>query len=203
MTVGQEPEKLTGFKLFHNCLTIELPGPFFELLVPFFGFSPVMWELSEQIRVSIFRAFAETNPPGLIFTYVWAFYKKEDWNFIEKVCAIFEEKGGEVFFVEPEADLEERLKRNQTPNRLEHKPSKRDVKSSEKELLESMEKNRFHSYQEEINRKNYIKINNTRLSPLERQKSSLNVSNFNFRRRGRFGGAHPKVCFPPSWMEII
>lgn len=85
----------------------------------------------------------------------------------EKVCNIFEAKGGEVYLVELEAELNERLKRNKSPDRLEQKPSKRNIAMSEKELLNGMKKNGLNSFEGEITRKNYIKINNTNLSPQE------------------------------------
>ena len=66
MTVGQEIEKITGLKLLHNHMTI-------ELLEPFLGFSPEMWNLSSQFRTEIFKAVAKSEQKGLIFTYVWAF----------------------------------------------------------------------------------------------------------------------------------
>jgi hypothetical protein len=36
-----------------------------------------MWKLSDSFRTEIFKAFAKTNQPGLIFTYVWAFDRKK------------------------------------------------------------------------------------------------------------------------------
>ena len=40
-------------------------------------------------------------------------------------------------YIELEADVEERLKRNKSANRLKHKPSKRNFRASEEELLET------------------------------------------------------------------
>ena len=103
----------------------------------------------------------------MIFTYVWGFDLQSDWDFVNEVCTIFESRGGTVYLVELEADLEERIMRNKSPHRLEHKPTKRNVEWSEKELKETMEKHRLNSYEGEIKKKNYIKINNTNLSALE------------------------------------
>src|SRR5699024_3537054 len=118
MTVGQELTKKTGLKLFHNHMTI-------ELLEPLFSFSPESWKLSNLFRKEIFKTMAESKMEGLIFTYVWAFDQQEDWDFVNQTCEIFESKGSEIYFVELEADLEERLERNKNPHRLEHKPTKR------------------------------------------------------------------------------
>lgn len=160
MTVGQELSKITGLKLLHNHMTI-------ELLAPIFGFSSEMWRLSTLFREEIFKSVSKSDLPGLIFTFVFAFNKKEEWEDVNKICKIFESNGGEVYFIELEAELEERIKRNKTPNRLEHKPSKREVEQSEQRLIASMEKYRLNSIEGEIDKKNYIKINNTSLSAEE------------------------------------
>jgi spore coat polysaccharide biosynthesis protein SpsF (cytidylyltransferase family) len=124
MTVGQELEKITELKLFHNHMTI-------ELLEPFFSFTPEMWRLSTLFRTEIFKAVAESEREGLIFTYVWAFDQQEDWDYVEKICDMFESKGATIYYVELEANIDERLERNKSPHRLEHKPTKRNIDWSE------------------------------------------------------------------------
>lgn len=166
MTVGQELEKLTGLKLFHNHMTI-------ELLEPFLGFSPEMWKLTNQFRMEIFKAVANSEQAGLIFTYVWAFDQQEDWEYVDKVCEIFESTGTRVYFVELEADINERLERNKSPHRLEHKPTKRNIKWSENELKETFKKHRLNSFKDEIKKENYIRIDNTDLSSVEAAKVIL------------------------------
>ncbi|MDF2720310.1 MAG: shikimate kinase, partial [Paenibacillus sp.] len=101
--------------------------------------------------------------PGLIFTYVWALDMQADWDYVQKISGIFESKGGVVYYVELEADVEERLERNKSPNRLLHKPTKRNIEFSEQDLLRSMDKYRLNSYEGEIRKENYIRINNTKL----------------------------------------
>ncbi|SFT08146.1 AAA family ATPase [Paenibacillus sp. BC26] len=158
MTVGQELEKITELKLFHNHMTI-------ELLAPLLGFTPEMWALTNLFREKIFETVAKSNAYGLIFTYVWAFDQQADSDYVKKVCDIFEREGGEVFLVELEADMEERIERNKTPHRLEHKPSKRNVEQSEQRMRSAVEQHRLNSMDGEIVYKNYMKINNTNLSP--------------------------------------
>lgn len=160
MTVGQELEKKTGFKLFHNHMTL-------ELLHPFFGFSPETFRLSGQIREEMFKSMAKSGMEGVIFTYVWAFDMQEDWDFVAKTCNIFEEEGNEVYLVELEANIAKRLERNKTESRLLHKPTKRNTVESEKELLHSMEQHRLNSAEGEIERGHYIRIDNTELDPEE------------------------------------
>lgn len=157
MTVGQALENKTELKLFHNHMTI-------ELLEPFFGFSPEMWRLTNLFRMEIFQEVANSDLDGLIFTYVWAFDQQEDWNYVEKMCEIFESNGASIYFVELEADLNERLERNKSQNRLKHKPTKRNIVTSEANLKQSMQKYRLNSLEGEIKKENYIRINNTHLN---------------------------------------
>lgn len=160
MTVGQELEKGTGLKLFHNHMTL-------ELLHPFFGFTEETFRLSALIREEMFKSMAKSDIRGIIFTYVWAFDREEDKAFVEKVCSIFEQEGHEVYFAELEADKETRIGRNKTERRLQHKPTKRNIGESEKNLLESMEQHRLNSLPGEIRGDNYIRIDNTYLEPAE------------------------------------
>jgi len=161
MTVGHELEKITDLKLFHNHMTIELVLPFFD-----FGTEPFQ-RLVDLFRWEIFEEVSKSDLYGIIFTYVWALDQQADWDFVERVCSLFESRGGEAYLVELEADLETRLERNRTPHRLKHKPSKRNMEQSERNLIETMKNNRLNSLEGEIQRKNYIRINNTHLSPAE------------------------------------
>ncbi|PWU68247.1 AAA family ATPase [Gracilibacillus dipsosauri] len=158
MTVGKELSNLTGLKLFHNHMTI-------ELLHPFFDFTSEMFHLSSHFREKIFQSFVQTDQLGMIFTYVWAFNLEQDWKEVERFCHIFRSNGAEVYFVELEANIDTRLERNRTPNRLEEKPSKRNINRSEQELKNSIEKYRLNSTNGEIEEEYYIRINNTFLSP--------------------------------------
>jgi hypothetical protein len=161
MTVGHELEKITDLKLFHNHMTIELVCPFFD-----FGSKPFR-RLVNLFRQEMFEEMAKSDLYGVIFTYVWAFDQQADWDFVDKICNIFESRGGDVYFVELEADIEERLERNKTPHRLEHKPTKRNIKYSEYDLITTMKRHRLNSIEGEIKKKNYIRINNTNLSAEE------------------------------------
>lgn len=161
MTVGQELEKITELKLFHNHMTIELVLPFFN-----FGTEPFN-RLVNLFRREIFEEVSKSDLYGIIFTYVWALDQQSDWDFVDNICSIFESKGGVVYFVELEADVETRLERNKSPHRLKHKPSKRNIEQSEQNLKITMEKHRLNSLEGEIKKENYIKINNTNLSAEE------------------------------------
>lgn len=90
-----------------------------------------------------------------------------NWDYVKQLSQLFESRGCTVYYVELEADLDERLERNKTSNKLEHKPKKRDIEWSENDLNSTMEKHRLNSLEGEIIFQNYIKINNTNLSAEE------------------------------------
>lgn len=161
MTVGQELATLTGLKLFHNHMTIDLVSLIFDYS------TKEAKRLVSLFRNEIFEGVSKSDLSGMIFIYVWAFDLQSDWDYIHHVVSIFESKGGTVYFVELEAELDERLERNKSPHRLEHKPKKRDIEWSENNLKETMKKHRLNSLHGEIEKEEYIKINNTYLSPKE------------------------------------
>lgn len=161
MTVGQELAKITDLKLFHNHMTIDLVSHFFD-----YGTKEGK-RLVHLFRREIFEEVSKSDLYGMIFTYVWAFDMQEDWDYVNEVSRLFESRRGTVYFVELEADVEERLERNKSSNRLEHKPSKRDIEWSEGDLKKSMETYRLNSLEGEIKYSNYIKISNTNLSAQE------------------------------------
>jgi len=161
MTVGQELEKLTGLKLFHNHLTIELVLPFFDMHTASFK------KLVSSYRIQLFEEVAKSNLPGLIFTYVWELDQKKDNDFIDHIVKIFEKENASIYYIELEADAEERIRRNKSANRLKHKPSKRNFKASEQELLETDRDHILNSSANEFQNKNYFKINSTNLTANE------------------------------------
>ena len=160
MTVGQALSRITRLKLFHNHMTI-------EMLHPLFGYTAEMWRLAKLFRNEIFEAYSKTDNYGLIFTKVWDFSSEKECQEIERMCGIFESKNIEVYFIELEADTEERLNRNRTSNRLEHKPTKRNIQESEDHLLSTMESKRLNSLEGELETEHYLRINNTNLSAEE------------------------------------
>lgn len=155
MTVGQELMKITDLRLFHNHLTIE---PVLEVFGYFHG------KAISRMREIIFEEFAASENYGLIFTYMWAFDQKSDWDYIEHVTNIFKKNGADVYYVELVASQEIRLQRNATENRLKHKASKRDIDNSNQRLINDDKRYRCISNHGEIQFDNYIKIDNSNLS---------------------------------------
>lgn len=104
LTVARELAKLTGFKVFHNHLTVDLLLSVFEFS------SPSFVELREQIWLDVFaRAAAEKNS-GLVFTFVFEHTVRD--NFIQRLHRVVGANGGELLFVNlicSRAELEKRL----------------------------------------------------------------------------------------------
>jgi hypothetical protein len=159
MTVGHALEQITDLKLFHNHMTIEFVAPFFD-----YG-SITGRKLVDIFREKIFEEVAKSDLAGLIFTCVWNFDSASDREYIERLCSIFTSRNGSVYFVELEADLKTRVGRNSHPHRLYHKPSKRDLARSLRELQEATKHQRLNSKEGEIQNENYLRIDNTILSP--------------------------------------
>lgn len=156
MTVGQELMKQTGLRLFHNHMAIE---PVIEIFGYYDG------NVTLQLREVVFREFSKSDNRGMIFTYLWAFDMPSDWEYIAHVTGIFKEQGADIYYVELVASQEIRLQRNETPNRLLHKASKRDVEQSRKRVLRDDARYRCESLPGEIPFENYIKIDNSNLEP--------------------------------------
>ncbi len=156
MTVGQELMKITDFRLFHNHMMIE---PVIEIFGNFNGAAIA------RLREVVFEEFMKTEYQGLIFTFMWAFDRQSDWDYIKSVTDRFEATGGTVYYVELVADRAVRLERNKTENRLKNKASKRDLAISEARMLREETKYRIVSNDGEIPFKNYVKIDNTNLEP--------------------------------------
>lgn len=109
LTVAYELSNLTGFKVFHNHLTVDLVTSLFE-----FG-SESFINLREKIWLETFSEAINADFDGLIFTF--APEKTVPDNFPDKVKKLLEEKGGKVIFIELKCSLEELEKRLAHPSR--------------------------------------------------------------------------------------
>ena len=162
MTVGQELAKITGLRLFHNHMSIELALKLFD-----FG-TPEFRALNETIRKTVFEQFATGDLPGLIFTYMMDFDQPSEFAYLNEIIELFSSHGADCHVVELCADFEERLARNKSENRLAQKESKRNVERSEAEMRHTQATHRLNSREGEILPfESYLKIDNTHLAPDE------------------------------------
>lgn len=86
---------------------------------------------------------------------------------LEKIQAVFQSYDQEVLFVELKTDIEERLKRNRTENRLKYKPLKRNIEWSEQDIQSTMAYAVFNPDEPAKTLTHYQKINNTQLTAAE------------------------------------
>lgn len=154
MTVGQELTKITDLRLFHNHMSIE---PILEI------FGEYNSDIVRKFRELVFTEFAKTDKYGLIFTYIWAFDSQSDWDYMEHLRDIFD--GADIYYAELTAPQEIRLERNATENRLQHKPSKRNLEWSNEMIIQSDLGNRLVSNEKEIPYENYLRIDNSSITP--------------------------------------
>lgn len=159
MTVGQELEKRTGIKLFHNHHSIELARKLFDYSDA--GF----YVLNRTIRETVFDIFSKGDYKGLIFTYMVDFDTQDEFEYLNGIINRFESNGANCYVVELCADFDVRIERNKSENRLLNKESKRNIELSEAEMRNTSRKYRLNSYDnEELPFKQYLKIDNTSLS---------------------------------------
>lgn len=159
MTVGQQLAEKLDYKLFHNHYSIELGLSLFS-----YG-SEEFDTVNQGIRQLVFKTAARsTDLKGLIFTLVWAFDEEEDWQYIKEIKEVFAPYDWDFYFVELYAPLEIRLQRNNTPNRLAQKASKRDVERSARGVREMEAQFQMNTDGSGIGAPNYLWIDNSELS---------------------------------------
>lgn len=159
MTVGQQLAEKLDYQLFHNHLSIELALSLFP-----YG-SEEFNTINQGIRDLVFKTVAASeNLKGLIFTLVWAFDDEEDWEYVRDIKKHFASYNWNFYFVELYAPLDIRLDRNQTPNRLTQKASKRDVESSARGIREMEAAFQMNTDGSGIGESHYIWIDNAGLS---------------------------------------
>ena len=144
MTVGQALCDITRLKLFHNHMTIE------PVIALFGDYKP---RAVARLRDVIFEEFAASDQYGMVFTYMWAFDQQADWDYVEHVKQIFAPYGTEFYYVELVAPQEIRFQR--------------DIEASNRRLINDDLKYRCESLPGEIPFENYLRIDNSLLSPQE------------------------------------
>lgn len=160
MTVAESLRDKLKYNLMMNHDSIEVSDRIF-------GFNtPAQREFNRVFRERAFELAVKHNV-DLVFTYVCAFESPEEREYLKGLEKMFRDAGGDFYFVELYADLETRLARNETPHRMERKPSKRDVAWSRANLLRDAERHRLNSAAGERWFDNHLKIDNTNFTPDE------------------------------------
>lgn len=160
MTIGQELSKLTGATLFFNHQPIDFALEIYQ------DFTEEMWEFVRGMTFSFLGASAR-NQRYVILTDVIDFSNQYQLMYLKDIQDLLNEYHQQILFVELETSLEERLRRNRTENRLKHKPLKRHIEVSEREILETNKTDQLNSQKRPSGLHHYLKIDNTNLSAEE------------------------------------
>ena len=160
MTIGQELSRLTVATLFYNHKAIDFALEIYQ------DYTEEMWEFVRGITFSFLGASAR-NQRSVILTDVIDFSNQYQLMYLKQIQDLLDNFHQEILFVELETSLEERIRRNRTENRLRHKPLKRHIEISEREILETSETLQLNSQIQPNELHYYLKINNTNLSAEE------------------------------------
>ena len=160
MTVAERLRDKLRYNMMMNHDSIELSDRIFG-----FG-TPAQRALNGAIRETVF-ALAVKHDVDLIFTFVCAFDEPEDVQYLRDLEAQFTGSGGSFYFVELSATLEARLLRNETPHRMDMKPSKRNTEWSRNDILVTAQKYKLNTDEGETLFAHHLKIDNTDLTPDE------------------------------------
>lgn len=90
LTVAKELADQTGYKVFHNHLSIDAVAPIFD-----FG-TKSFWTLVDLIRL---ETIAEAARSGQNLIYTFCYAKDKDDAHVEKIVRVVTENGGRVCFV--------------------------------------------------------------------------------------------------------
>ncbi len=104
LTVAKELAAITGYRLFHNHLAVDMLLSVFD-----FGSEPFV-EMRESIWLSVFDQACKAGQTGLIFTFAPENTVRQ--RFPDDTVSTITSNGGQVYFVQlvcPVAELERRL----------------------------------------------------------------------------------------------
>ena len=170
MTIGQELSRLTNATLFYNHQVIDFALEIYQ------DFTEEMWEFVRGMTFS-FLGTSARNQRSVILTDAIDFSNQYQLLYLKRIQDLLNDYHQEILFVELETSLEERLRRNRTENRLKHKPLKRHIEVSEREILDTAETLQLNSQHQLNELHHYFKINNTNLSAEEVAKQIQNKMN--------------------------
>ncbi|MDD5254368.1 MAG: AAA family ATPase [Candidatus Nanoarchaeia archaeon] len=146
LSVGEQLEKITNFKLFHSHLTADYVSTLFPAR------NKMSDQLKQEIAYKMFEAAAKNNI-NLIFTLA---HQTHHDSFVKKIIKIVQKYKGEILFVRLICEKRELSKRITQNSRKKFKKA-----TSLKELEEILKRNSYRT----IPFKKSLIIDNTRLSP--------------------------------------
>jgi RNase adaptor protein for sRNA GlmZ degradation len=150
LTVAHELAKLTGFRVFHNHLTIDCIEPVFD-----FG-TPSFFKLINLIRL---ETVAEAARADIDLIYTFCYAKDSDDAHVADFTETVETNGGEICFVLLTCD------RGELERRVLEESRKRYGKANNLEILDEILGK--YDLSSPVPQRESLQIDNTNLAPLE------------------------------------
>ncbi|MCL5428120.1 MAG: AAA family ATPase [Candidatus Marsarchaeota archaeon] len=133
LTVARQLSRITGFKVLHNHLTVDLVFGILDMRHKAF------WRSVGRYRLELIRLASREGVKGLIITMV---YVKEDEEHMRKIIATVKKHRGSLCFVQLYCDADVLRKRLKEPSRKRYRKlrnvGKLDMLMSRKDLLSPM-----------------------------------------------------------------
>lgn len=137
MTVGRAVCDLTGFRLFHNHMSIE------PLLGVYDFGTPSFQRINSMIRREVIAESVVAGLPGLVFTFAIDLDDPRELELLQELVEPVERAGAPVDVVELCAPQHVRLAREGGADRMDHKRSKRDVEWARAHVVDLESRARF------------------------------------------------------------
>ncbi len=137
MTVGRAVCDVTGFRLFHNHMSIEPLLGVYE-----FG-TPSFQRINSMIRREVIAESVVAGLPGLVFTFAIDLDDPRDLEQLQDLVEPVERAGAPIDVVELCAPQHVRLAREGGADRMDHKRSKRDVEWARAHVVDLESRARF------------------------------------------------------------
>lgn len=139
MTVGRAVSDLTGFRLFHNHMSIE------PLLGVYDFGTPSFRRINSLIRREVIAESVVAELPGLVFTVAIDLDEPGDLAQLLELVEPVERAGAPIDVVELYAPQHVRLAREGGADRMDHKRSKRDVAWARAHVVDLESRARFNT----------------------------------------------------------
>jgi hypothetical protein len=137
MTVGRAVCDLTGFRLFHNHMSIE------PLLGVYDFGTPSFQRINSMIRREVIAESVVAGLAGLVFTFAIDLDDPRELEALQELVEPVERAGYPVDVVELRAPQHVRLAREGGADRMDHKRSKRDVEWARAHVVDLESRARF------------------------------------------------------------
>ena len=162
-TVGKELARLTGMKLLSEHMTEELAEAYFE------RYTSAHKRLAQALNGQIIESVLKNQSNDLIFTYTWPLNVPTERDYVERITDKFRTAGAEIYYVELEAPLEERIRRNRLKQETDN------LEKSERQLKDAAARFRLNALKSEIGEKNYTIIKNSGISAEDAAEQIISV----------------------------